>query len=121
MYFAFGVALATDAAQILMGPLGWTFADEIFDVIAMVLIVWALGFHPLLLPTFILELVPLVDMAPTWTACTAMVVMLRRREGPANAPPRTEASVIDVEATTTRVPPDGSRVDPRRPSPGSSN
>jgi hypothetical protein len=49
------------------------------DVVAMVLISWVIGFHPLLLPTFVVELIPIVDMAPTWTICTAIVVGLRRR------------------------------------------
>ena len=39
----------------------------------------ALGFHMLLLPTFVIELVPVADMLPTWTGCTAAVVMLRKR------------------------------------------
>jgi hypothetical protein len=75
---AFAIAVMADVVQILLGPLGWTFADEITDVIAMGLIIWLLGFHPLLLPTFIIELVPLIDMLPTWTGCVAAVVMVRR-------------------------------------------
>jgi len=76
---AFAIALATDAIQILLGPLGVFFIDEAMDVVAMVLISWVIGFHPLLLPTFIVELFPVVDMAPTWTVCTAIVVSLRRQ------------------------------------------
>ncbi len=98
---AFAVAVATDAAQVLMGPLGWTFADEILDILAMVLISWAVGFHPLLLPTFIIELVPIVDMIPTWTACTGMVVMFRRR---ASGPPPPERPVYDVESPPASAP-----------------
>ncbi len=75
---AFAIAVLADVVQILLGPLGWTFADEILDVIAMGATIWLLGFHPLLLPTFIVELIPLVDMLPTWTGCVAAVVMLRR-------------------------------------------
>ena len=70
----------TDGLQILFGPLGWAFVDEGLDVLAMVLISATLGFHILLLPTFALELLPVTDMLPTWTGCTAAVVMLRRRE-----------------------------------------
>ena len=70
---ALAIALATDAIQILLGPLGWTFFDEGMDVVAMVLISWIIGFHPLLLPTFVLEIFPVVDMAPTGS--------IRRRAG----------------------------------------
>jgi hypothetical protein len=79
IWFAFAVAGIVDAVQLSLGPLGWAFVDEGLDVIAMVLICAALGFHMLLLPTFVLELVPVVDMLPTWTGCTAVVVILRKR------------------------------------------
>lgn len=79
------VAGATDALQIGLGPLGWTFLDEIADVAAMAVISLLIGFHPLLLPTFVLEIVPLVDMLPTWTACTGAVILWRRNAGPPEA------------------------------------
>ncbi len=76
---AFLVALATDAIQISLGPFGFLLVDEFLDVVAMVLTSFAIGFHPLLLPTFIIELIPVADLMPTWTGCTAAVVLLRRR------------------------------------------
>jgi hypothetical protein len=84
--FALTVALAVDAIQIGLGPLGATFFDEVFDFAAMGLISWAVGFHPLLLPTLIIELIPFVDMVPTWTGCTVAVLMLRRRAEEGRAP-----------------------------------
>ena len=80
VWSAFAVAISTDLLQWLLGPFGWAFADEILDVAAMALTWWLLGFHPLLLPTFVLELFPAADMLPTWTGCVAIVVALRRRE-----------------------------------------
>ena len=50
------------------------------DVVAMALTVRLLGFHLLLLPTFAVELIPVVDTLPTWTACVAAVIFLRSRE-----------------------------------------
>ena len=90
IWFAFVVAVLTDGLQLLFGPLGWALVDEGLDVVAMMLISWAVGFHLLLLPTFVLELLPVTDMLPTWTACTAAVVMLRRRQfsRPEPLPPR---------------------------------
>lgn len=100
MVFAFTVALLTDLIQLGLGPFGWVFADEGLDVVAMVLISAAIGFHTLLLPTFILELVPGPDMLPTWTGCTAAVIMLRKRARP-SAPPTIEVAseVTPVHAT----------------------
>ena len=83
---ALAVAVATDTIQLALGPLGWFPADDVLDVIAMVLTSAALGFHPLLLPTFVIELVPGVDMLPTWTGCAAAVLMLRRKTQPEPPP-----------------------------------
>jgi hypothetical protein len=74
------VALTADGLQLLLGPIGWAFSDEAIDVVAMGLTSFLIGFHVLLLPTFILELIPVVGMLPTWTACVIAVVALRRRQ-----------------------------------------
>ena len=77
---AYAVAIATDALQFGLGPFGWPFADEVLDIIAAAVTWKLLGFHPLLLPTFILEAVPVADLLPTWTACVALVVAMRRKQ-----------------------------------------
>ena len=91
---AFIVAVAADALQLALGPFGWTFADQVIDVIAMIWTTVLLGFHPLLLPTFIVELIPVVDMLPTWTACVALVVSLRKKRQ--TDKPRDQGPVIDI-------------------------
>jgi hypothetical protein len=91
-------ALATDALQLLLGPLGWIGVDEGLDVVAMVLTSMALGFHMLLLPTFILELIPGPDLFPTWTGCTAAVILLRKRAQ--SAPPLP----VQLQGSTDRLP-----------------
>jgi hypothetical protein len=78
--FALVVAVAADVMQFVLGPLGWFFPDEAIDVVAMVVTTLAIGFHPLLLPTFILELLPVADLWPSWTVCVLAVVALRRHE-----------------------------------------
>ena len=80
MFAALAVAMGADGLQLLLGPLGWAFIDQAIDVAAMLLTMLLLGFHILLLPTFVAELVPLVDDLPTWTACAAAVIALRKRE-----------------------------------------
>jgi hypothetical protein len=94
---AYAIAVAADVVQLLLGPVGWAFADEIVDVVTMTLTWRLIGFHPLLLPTFALELFPVADLLPTWTGCVALVVMLRKREQAASPePPGSSGSVIDV-------------------------
>jgi hypothetical protein len=92
---AYAIAIATDVLQFVLGPFGWAFADEILDVVAMTLLWRVLGFHPLLLPTFVLEFIPLSDMLPTWTVCVALVIALRRRQEGLTRPPG-DGTVIDV-------------------------
>ena len=77
---ALGVAVVTDALQFGLGPLGWVIVDQGLDLVAMVLTTWILGFHILLLPTFVVKLVPVVDELPTWTACVVAVIALRKRD-----------------------------------------
>jgi hypothetical protein len=100
VWFAFTVAAVTDAIQLGLGPVGSLFVDQALDVVAAILISLAIGFHPLLLPTFVLELIPLAGMLPTWTGCTAAVVILRKRAQSPDEPPP-----IDVSAEVTHVPP----------------
>ena len=96
VWTAYGVAIAVDVLQFTLGPIGWAFADEILDVAAGAVLWRLLGFHPLLLPTFVLEFLPIADLAPLWTACVAIVIALRRkRQNPPPAPPM-PGPVIDV-------------------------
>ena len=80
IWLAFIVAVVADGLQLLLGPLGWLVLDAVIDLLAMGLSCWLLGFHPLLMPTFVLEIIPVADMLPTWTGCVALVVALRKRQ-----------------------------------------
>ena len=77
---AVAVAVVADGLQLLFNYPGWFGPDQIIDVVAMLLTCWLIGFHWLLLPSFALELVPLADDLPTWTACVIAVVALRKRQ-----------------------------------------
>jgi len=101
MMLALGVAVAADGLQLLLGALGWLGLDQTIDCVVMVLISRIIGFHILLLPTFVIELVPVLEDLPTWTACTAAVIVLRKREQdqppcppPPSPPP--EKPIIDI-------------------------
>ena len=74
---AVAVALVADGLQIPFQAM--PLAPEIIDVIAMAITMWLLGFHLLLLPTFAVEFIPVVDMLPTWTGCVLGVIALRKR------------------------------------------
>lgn len=96
---AYGVAIVTDALQFLLGPFGWAGSDEVLDVIAAILTTRLLGFHPLLLPTFLIELFPIADVLPTWTGCVALVVAMKKKQAPPPSPGDDRAVTIDVKPT----------------------
>jgi hypothetical protein len=95
---AMTIACVADVLQIALMPVAWTFAQSAVDVVAMLLAMWVVGFHLLLLPTFILEFIPGVDMLPTWTACMIAVIALRKREQSA------DQTVIDVDPAPSTKP-----------------
>jgi hypothetical protein len=93
---ALTVAIVADGLQLLLGPIGWIFGDQLIDVAAMLFVSWVIGFHWLLLPSFVLELVPLAEEFPTWTACVIVVVLLRKREQRTPPPLPPEKPAIEI-------------------------
>ena len=87
MVLALIAAAGADALQLALGPFGWVVSDQVIDVIAMVVTMWAIGFHFFLLPTFVAEALPVVGMLPTWTGCVIAVIALRRSDQRAPSPP----------------------------------
>jgi len=69
---AWVVALAADAIQIAALPLfaegALSPADTVLDLAVAAILVRLLGWHWAFLPTLVAELVPGLDLFPTWTA-----------------------------------------------------
>ncbi len=102
MLLALAIAAIADFLQFVLVPLEWVLIQQIVDVFAMGLIILVIGFHPLLLPTFVVEFIPVVDMLPTWTGCVIAVIALRKREQ--RAGPETGAPFV-VSAPPPEKPP----------------
>ena len=72
MRLAWVVAIVTDALQIgvmpLFAPGGMSPADSVLDAVTAVILVKLIGWHWAFLPSFFAELVPGMDLFPTWTA-----------------------------------------------------
>jgi hypothetical protein len=96
--FAYGAAVVADGLQMILGPLGWLAADQAIDVITGVVMWRLLGFHPLLLPTFVVEFLPIIDMLPTWTGCVALVISRRKKQQAMSPHEAQGGKVIDVDA-----------------------
>lgn len=76
------VAAAADLLQLGLFPLfGEGFAspaNDVLDVVVAGILVKLLGFHWALLPALGAELLPGIDLAPTWTAAVLMITGDRR-------------------------------------------
>jgi hypothetical protein len=94
------VAMAADALQMVGFPLFWegavSPADDALDIVVAVILTKLLGWHWVFLPTLLAELVPGLDLVPTWTAAVYFVTRQRVRSnepeilppGPAPEPRR---------------------------------
>jgi hypothetical protein len=72
-----------DLVQFALPPTLMPPLNEAIDVATAVAMVALVGWHWAFLPTFLAELVPFVDLAPTWT----LAVLIATRGRPAAAPP----------------------------------
>jgi hypothetical protein len=70
-------------------------ADFMVDCVVMVATCLLLGFHWALLPTLFVEIIPGLDLLPTWTGCVAFVLWQRKKEQAQSTPPH---PVVDVHA-----------------------
>jgi hypothetical protein len=77
------VAVVVDAIQVPLTGASLTGIgiDLAIDAVTAFALTRLVGFHWALLPTLALELIPFIDIAPTWTACVLYVIAQRKREG----------------------------------------
>ena len=82
---AWAVAIGADALQILAFPLfaegGASPADSALDLLVALILTRLLGWHWAFLPSLAAELIPGVDLFPTWTAAVWFVTRQQVRSG----------------------------------------
>lgn len=86
---ALALAVLVDAIQLPLqgasltgiGTLPAEAIDLAIDAATALVISRLIGFHWTLLPTLALELIPFVDLAPTWFVCVSYVISRRKKEG----------------------------------------
>lgn len=96
---AYAIAICADLIQIWLVPLlSFDFPlDGFIDVVVCVLLTWLIGFHVAFLPSFFIKLIPLVEIAPTWTI--AVLIASRRLRAPAvDVPPVVDVPSVVVPA-----------------------
>jgi hypothetical protein len=77
------LAVLVDLAQFALLPVELTPLNNVIDVATGLAMVALVGWHWAFLPTFLAEMVPFVDLVPTWT----LAVMFATRGGPPQAAP----------------------------------
>ncbi len=94
---AWAVALAADTIQIAALPLlaegALSPADTVLDLAVGAVLVRLLGWHWAFLPTLVVELVPGLDLFPTWTAAVWYVTRTSATFADTTRPPSTPTQV----------------------------
>ena len=109
------LAVAADVLQVVLLPTFFPAAlppvNDVIDLAVAVVLFRLLGWHWALLPAFVAEAVPLLDLAPTWTAAVFLATRGRRCpparrtwswSRPRRAPPAPRA--LPADAQTPRGP-----------------
>ena len=100
-------AVVADALQIGILPIfaggGLSVINDALDVVVAVAMVTLVGWHWAFVPAFRSELVPVLDLVPTWTAA----VLLATRQGAATPPPGDAAGPPLAEPRRPALPPKG--------------
>ena len=81
------LAVAVDLAQFALLPAELTPLNNVVDVLTGVAMLGLVGWHWAFLPTFLAELVPFVDLVPSWTLAVMFATRGRNAPGAPGAPP----------------------------------
>ena len=95
-WIARALAVLVDLAQVALLPAELTPLNNGIDVAAAIALVGLVGWHWAFLPTFLAEMIPFVDLVPSWT----LAVMIATRGRIAEAPP-----TVVVEPSRPASPP----------------
>jgi hypothetical protein len=96
LFLAYAIAICADFIQICLMPLfseGFISPfDDFSDVIVCLILCRLIGFHVAFLPSFFIKLIPVVEIAPTWT----IAVLIATRN--LHAPAANTTAAVDVKA-----------------------
>lgn len=91
---ALTIAVVADAIQIGVFPLfgagALSPADDLLDIAVAWLLTKLLGWHWAFLPTFVAEMLPGLDLAPSWTLAVLYVTRSMPQEDSVPEPPTIE-------------------------------
>jgi len=81
------IAVAVDLAQFALLPAELTPLNNVVDVLTAVAMLGLVGWHWAFLPTFLAELVPFVDLVPSWTLAVMFATRGPKAPDAPGAPP----------------------------------
>lgn len=105
------IGVAADVIQIVLFPLFAAGAaspwNDALDLLVALAMIWLVGWHWAFLPSLFAELVPGLDLVPTWTAAVFFATRAKARPP---APAGKAHDVIEAEVVTSEpVPPERGR------------
>jgi peptide-methionine (S)-S-oxide reductase len=108
------IAIAADFLQIVVFPVfapgAASLINDALDLAVALALFLLVGWHWAFLPTFAAELVPFLDLVPTWTAAVFFATRDRKRKGSS----RGQAPAIDAQViSSTPVKPEEDSENPR--------
>jgi len=96
------LAIAADFLQIVVFPVfapgAASVINDALDIAVALSMLFLIGWHWALLPTFLAELVPFFDLVPTWTAAVFLITRGHKTAAASRPPP---AGVIDTEVLSS--------------------
>ena len=106
LVLAFAIAIGADAIEMGLMPLfSEGFAspvDDLVDAVVCAILTMLMGWHIAFIPSFIFKLIPMVDLAPTWTIAV-LIASRSRRVVDSNDPSNTKP-VVDIEVVKEEPP-----------------
>lgn len=90
------IAVAADALQIAVFPaIGWAVPVNVaIDVVVALILIKLVGWHIAFLPSFAVEVLPVAELAPTWT-----VAVLLATAGRSAQPSEADGGPIRVQVS----------------------
>jgi hypothetical protein len=94
------IALLADFFQVLAFPLffqgGFSPLTDVLDIGVAILMTLLLGWHWAFLPTMVTELVPVLDLFPTWTIAVFFVTRGQAKDPEPEPPPPATPRIKDI-------------------------
>jgi hypothetical protein len=109
LVLAFAIAICADAIEMGLMPVfseGFASpADDFLDAVVCLILTLMLGWHFVFMPSFLFKLIPMVDLAPTWTIAV-LIASRKLRVADSNdvSSPGNSKPVVDIEVVKEEPP-----------------